>query len=95
MKEIKCRECSTWTNADLENCTNCGVSLKIEEIEREEKRFQLFEDEKPSKFELWLERLKESENPFKLMLYSILKTFYVVYMAIIGFVVWSTLWFSG
>lgn len=95
MKEIKCRECGKWVDADLENCTNCNVSLRIEEIEREEKRYKLFEDEAPTKFELWLDSLKKSNNPFKLALYGILRFFYLVYMAIVGFVVWSVFWFSG
>lgn len=54
MKEIKCRECGEWVNSELEDCTNFGVSLRIEEIEREEKRYKLFEDEKPTRFELWM-----------------------------------------
>lgn len=95
MKEIKCRECGSWINANLENCTNCGSSLKIEEIEREEKRYKLFDNEKPTKFELWLEKLKKSNNPFKLALYGIFRFFYFIYMIIVGFVVWSTFWFSG
>lgn len=95
MKQIKCRECSEWVDSDLENCTNCGTSLRIEEIEREEKSYKLFEDEKPTKFELWMESLKKSDNLFKLGLYGILRVFYIIYMAIVGFVVWSVFWFSG
>lgn len=95
MKEIKCRECGEWVNSELEDCTNCGVSLRIEEIEREEKRYKLFEDEKPTRFELWMAKLKKSNNPFSLALYGILRFFYFIYMAIVGFVVWSTFWFSG
>jgi hypothetical protein len=94
MKEIKCRDCATWNNEDLENCVKCGTNLRIEEIEREEKKYELF-DEGPTKFELWMESLKESGNPFKMFLYSVLKVFYFIYAAIVGFVVWSTLWFSG
>lgn len=94
MKQIKCRECATWNNADEEVCSNCQTNLRIEEIEREEERYELF-DEGPTKYELWLESLKESGHPFKLLVYSILKFFYVIYMAIVGFVVWSTIWFSG
>lgn len=81
-------------NSELVNCSNCKTNLRIEEIEREAEKYELF-DEKPSRFELWLNSLKESSNPFTVAIYTVLKLFYLIYMGIVGFVVWSVLWFSG
>ena len=94
MKEVKCKECQTWNDADLTLCTNCGVNLRSEEIKREEESFELFDGE-PTKFERWLKRMEKSKNPLIFIPYRILKTIYVVYMAIVGFLTWLVIWFVG
>ena len=96
MKQVKCPSCSVWIDGNLKQCSSCSYSfVQVKKEKEEERKEKLLFQEDPTKFELWLEKLGKSNNPIKLGVYYVLKSIIVVYSAIVAFVVWSVIWFSG
>ena len=93
MKNIqrKCPSCDTW-NKDEEYCTNCGQLLdpdklrKEEKLEREKQKVLL---RKPNELDHWLEKVEKSKNPFIWLIYRIVRTVWVVFAAIITFILYA------
>lgn len=87
--EIKCPSCSTW-NKDEDYCTNCGtlISPKIIEEQREAVREERRNSIPPTKFDLFLKRWENSKYLFMRVLYKIVYTITVGFIAIASFFAW-------
>ena len=86
----KCPHCGTW-NKDEEHCTNCGKlidPIKLREQERLEQQKQRILLRKPTQVDLWFERFSNSKNPLVRALYCILYSIWMVFAAIIGFILY-------
>lgn len=86
--ERKCPKCQQW-NKEEDYCTNCGTVLSPEIIEeerekvREKRRFR-----EPTKFDLFIERWKNSRFLFLRIVYKVLSTIGVIFFAIASFFAW-------
>jgi methionyl-tRNA synthetase len=87
--ERKCPNCSTW-NKDEDYCTNCGTVLSPQIIEelREEAREERRKNKPPTKFDLFLERWKNSKYFLLRVLYHIVYGVSVAFFAIASFFAW-------
>jgi hypothetical protein len=87
--ERKCPSCSTW-NKDEDFCTSCGLLLspKIIEEKREEVREERRNNIPPTKFDLFLERWKNSNYLLLRVLYKIVYAISVTFIAIASFFAW-------
>ena len=87
--ERKCKSCGVW-NADEQVCKSCGTVLDPAEIRKQEHKNE--ESKRAaipkSKVEKMLDQMKASSNPLVKLSYVVLKTFWLVYMAIITFILW-------
>lgn len=87
--ERKCRKCGAW-NGEEEHCLICGTVLDPQKIRQQEIRTE--EDRRAeapkSKIEQLLNRMKDSSNPFVKLSYVLLKTFWLVYLGIVSFILW-------
>lgn len=83
----KCVKCGTW-NGSEDFCKSCGNALSPQEVQKEEekKRKKLWVKDEPSAFDLFLERIKTSRNPFVMAFYYICFALWSVYMAILSFI---------
>lgn len=99
-KEIKCNTCGNWTVGDQSHCTFCGALVDFKLIDKKERQgraeaAKLKRELNQSKFEKLLARLKNSEKPFYRVLFQILNIVWIIYSALIAFVIWFTAIFSG
>lgn len=87
--ERKCPSCSTW-NKDEDYCTSCSLLLspKIIEEKREEVREERRNSIPPTKFDLFLERWKNSNYLLLRVLYKIVYAISVTFIAIASFFAW-------
>jgi hypothetical protein len=83
--ERKCLKCGTW-NKDNDYCISCGepVSPKIIENIREEAR-EKRRFKPPTKFDLFLQKWKNSRFWILRVLYQILYTISMIFFAIASF----------
>lgn len=83
----KCSKCDYWTQ-NSDNCGNCGAPINTLKIGRAEildkKRIQ--EQVEKSKFELWLLKLKSSDNIFVKMFFYSAYGLWPIYSAIVSFI---------
>jgi hypothetical protein len=93
----KCPSCSTWNTKGEHRCKTCGVALQAELIieeeyhAREKKRL-----ERPrTKLDELVESLKGSRNPLVRILYFIVYSIWLVYIGILGFILWLIAWTPG
>ncbi len=86
--ERKCPRCQTW-NKDEDYCVNCGevLSPKIIEEKREEERKKR-RYRPPTKFDKFIENWKNSRFWLLRVLYQVLYTIGVVFVAIASFFAW-------
>jgi hypothetical protein len=99
-KEIKCGTCGKWTDGSKSHCTYCGslVDFKLIDIKERELRNDVAKQkqlENQSKFEKLLNRLENSQKPFYRILFQVLNVVWIIYSALIAFVIWFTAIFSG
>lgn len=96
-KQKKCPSCSHWNDGEAVNCVKCHSLLDKNEILREEREkiYGKPKVEKPSWLENYLEKTKDTQNPFVKILRISLNIGWISYMAIITFIVWFTVGFSG
>lgn len=86
----KCSSCKTWNNDGEMKCKSCGATLDVqqrleeEHADRERKRI-----ERPlTKFDLFVDRISTSNNPFVKVAYVGVKTVWFVYWLILTFFLW-------
>jgi len=87
----KCPKCKTWNKAE-EQCTNCGQLLnpeKLREEEKVEREKQKVLLRKPSELERWFEKVENSENILVRAIYQIVYSIWMVFAAIIGFILYA------
>ncbi len=79
---IKCPTCQTW-NENQDNCTNCNELLNQElRTQRDwEKREQEYENRPKSAYELWLERMKNSDKFWQRSIYLALQSVWFLFLA--------------
>lgn len=96
-KQKKCPACGYWNTGDIISCEKCHSSLDKNEILKQdrEKIFGKPKVEKPSWLENYLERTKDSTNPFVRFAHVSLKIGWITYMAILTFIIWFAVGFSG
>lgn len=86
----KCSSCGTWNTDGELKCKECGATLDVqqklqeEHAERERKRIEL----PRTKFDLFVERISNSKNPFIKVAYVFVKTVWFIYWAILSFILW-------
>jgi len=99
-KEIKCSNCGNWTDGNQSHCSHCGALVDFKIIDKKERQerkeaAELKREQNLSKFEKLLIRLENSEKPFYKVLFKILNIIWIMYSALIAFVIWFTAIFSG
>lgn len=87
--ERKCPSCATW-NKDNDYCSNCGtlISPIIIEEQREKVREERRNSIPPTKAEIFLDKWKNSRFFLLRVLYKILYTISVIFIAIASFFAW-------
>lgn len=87
--ERKCTICGTW-NLDNDFCTSCGKAISPIELEKIEviKRQSFADKLEQSIVDKEFMKYKNSKNVFVRQLFKIMYSFWVVYMAIISFMLW-------
>lgn len=87
--ERKCPNCATW-NKDNDYCSNCGtlISPIIIEEQREKVREERRNSIPPTKAEIFLNKWKNSRFFLLRVIYKILYTITVIFIAIASFFAW-------
>lgn len=86
----KCQQCATWNIDNESQCKSCGSSLepitriKEEAMERERVRSSI----PRGQLDRFIERFKNSRNPFVRVFFLILSALWFVYWVILSFVLW-------
>ena len=99
-KEIKCGTCGKWTDGEKSHCKHCGslVDFKLIDIKERAVRKDAAKQKRllnQSKFEKLLIKLENSQKPFYRFLFQVLNVVWIIYSALIAFVIWFTAIFSG
>ncbi|WP_070137328.1 hypothetical protein [Crocinitomix algicola] len=96
MIERKCLACGTWNKGES-HCTHCGNPISPEEVQKADwKKKELEEANKPKdKFDLFAERLKNSDSMFARIIYQIGYSIAMVFAAIGGFFAWMVAMANG
>jgi len=96
-KEKKCPTCNHWNKGDVMNCSQCNSLLdknEILKVERE-KVYGKPKIEKPGWLDNYLERTKDTTNPFVKIARTALSVGWIMYMGILSFIIWFAVGFSG
>lgn len=90
MIERKCAKCKEWDTIGSLTCPHCGYPLAPELIIKKsfEERKKKAEEKPPSSLELFLSSIKNSESLIVRIIYRVLRTVWVIYMAILSFFLW-------
>lgn len=97
-KEIKCPGCHLWVNRTGTHCPHCHSLLDRNEaikIERENKNGKVIIEKKQGWVDRFLERTAQSENPFVLFFSNVIRVVWMIYMAVLGFIIWFIAWMAG
>lgn len=100
INQKKCPKCGKWTDGDLTHCVFCDAVIDPHLIAKEQKKKR---DEaakarrlaEESRFEKYLRKLEESDNPFHIIAFKVLRTIFTIYMAILSFFIWLIAFLSG
>jgi hypothetical protein len=97
VKERKCPSCNHWNKGVSTHCEKCYSLLDKNEILREEREkiYGKPKLEKPGWLENYLEKTKDTTNPFVKVARFALNVGWIIYMAFITFIVWLAVGFSG
>lgn len=87
--ERKCPSCSIW-NKEEDYCINCGtlISPIIIEQKREEMREERRKGIPPTKFDIFLDRWENSRYLLLRILYKVVYTITIGFLAIASFFAW-------
>ncbi|MFT4778670.1 MAG: putative membrane protein YvbJ [Flavobacteriales bacterium] len=86
----KCSSCKTWNIEGELKCKECGATLDVQQklkeeyAERDRKRIQLPQ----TQFDLFVDRISKSRNPFIKVAYLTVKTVWFIYWVILSIVLW-------
>lgn len=83
-KEKPCTVCGSWNAVGLDTCPTCGTSLIEVEVTPKPAKSHYTETGVDRFFDRW----SKTENPFLRALYMLAKGIWLVYMAIVGFILW-------
>ncbi|WPP51120.1 hypothetical protein [Catalinimonas niigatensis] len=86
-----CNQWSEWNQDKTDRCEYCGALLAPEVVEREENR----EKRKKEQEDEWIFNIQPDDSPFKVFLKKIGKVGYVIFMAIVSFIVWLIAFLPG
>lgn len=88
--ERKCEHCDTWNIGDHDNCKNCGKPIKPEKIieSRADLREQKEAAKPLDKIDVQLKKLKEHPNLFVRILFKVVYSTWVIFMAIVSAIVY-------
>lgn len=95
MAERKCSSCGTWSAEDY--CPNCNAllnPLEIQKIKLQEKEEEILNTPKP-KLDQFFINWKATKNPIFKFFYYIAYSFWMVYMAILSFILMVIAWGPG
>lgn len=86
-----CHQWSSWNQQKTDRCEHCGALLATETIEREEKR----EKKKKEEEDRWVFNIQPDDPPLTIFFKKIGKVGYVIFMAIVSFIVWLVAFLPG
>lgn len=86
-----CHQWSEWNQDKTDRCEHCGALLAPEVVEREEKRDKKKKEEEDG----WVFNVQPNDSPFKVLLKKVGKVGYVIFMAIVSFIVWLIAFLPG
>ncbi|MGB1000395.1 MAG: hypothetical protein ACPGVE_08690 [Flavobacteriales bacterium] len=100
MNEIKCNACKNWTDGAKNNCSFCGNLVNPKEIKKIEQltkaeQLKKQKEEKMSAFEKWIEQQEKSKKWHVKILVRLVKIVWVMYMALLSFIIWFIAWLAG
>jgi len=97
VKEKKCPSCSHWNAGEKIRCDQCHSWLDKNEIlkEEREKIYGKPKIQKPGWLENYMERTRDSTNIFVRFIRTSLTIGWITYMAILTFIIWFAVGFSG
>lgn len=87
--ERKCLYCNTWNKAN-DFCINCGKAISPAQLNKERLIEKTEKDKQnvPTKFDLFLAKIKTNTNPFIKIVYYILASVWAVYVLILGIILY-------
>jgi len=87
--ERKCKKCGAW-NSQNDFCKECLAPISPKELEKiAVKKRKAIKDKAPkSKLDTFVEKVKNSNNPFVIILYKTVSFLWFIYMAILSFFLW-------
>jgi hypothetical protein len=86
----KCQQCATWNINNESHCKSCGWALEPEIRIKEEAqaRARVRSSAPRGKLDNFIERFKNSRNPFLRVFYLVLSALWFVYWVILSFILW-------
>jgi hypothetical protein len=98
-RQVSCPVCKEWNVAEDKYCVRCNSLLDRGEIRRIEKAKTDLPPVNINANPEWVDRLikrvNESQNPFVRFALRSAVTLWMIYMAAVGFVLWSVAWLAG
>jgi len=87
--ERKCTNCGTW-NQQNDFCVQCDTPISPKEVQKiqVDNRAKIINKRPKSKLDLFIEKVKNSTNPFVIILYKTVSFVWFIYMAILSFFLW-------
>ena len=79
-KLTKCPNCQTW-NENQDYCSNCNHLLSLDiQRELEQKKLEKEEQQRHTKFNNYLAKLKKSNNPIDRIKYTLLNSAWLMFL---------------
>ena len=90
MIQRKCPSCGSWETKGKDHCGNCGALISPEKIlvEEFESREKFRNEVRDTPLENFFDRWKNTPNPLLKFVYFVLRSVWIVYMAILAFFLW-------
>jgi hypothetical protein len=86
----KCPACGTWNTGEVTHCVACGELINPGmRIERDAKNRENQRMAAPrGKLDSFIDRFKQSRNPFVKLLFAVLSAIWFVYWVVLSFILW-------